>query len=345
MGTWGTGLFQDDFALDIKESYRERLKKGEDGEIITASLIEEHQDELNDPDTKTVFWLALADTQWKLGRLEPKVKENALQCILDGSDLERWENSARITYRSRQRVLSTLESRLLSPQPEKKILRSSIPKPYFCGWNNGDVYALKLCSEEAGKLKLAGRYLLLQMVDTYLWDEVKTIPIVYVKLTKDAELPKTIEEYNACEFVQVGFTNYKDRLLSLMGKMTKEEIEKLLKVEYRMDEYGFLPQYRFKLITTSNRVIPKSLIYVGNFEDAAKPENEFVQHKKINICSSFWGKDGIELEDFVLSSYRYHNLREGEIYTDPSLSSESLLEGIIKACSMVQPQDNKEGKI
>ena len=31
MGTWGTGIFQDDVALDIKDSYTERVRKGEDG--------------------------------------------------------------------------------------------------------------------------------------------------------------------------------------------------------------------------------------------------------------------------------------------------------------------------
>ena len=126
MGTWGTGIFQDDVALDIKDSYTERVRKGEDGGRVTADLIAEYQSEFDEPDTKAVFWLALADTQWKLGRLEPEVKERALQCIRDGSELERWESATAADYRARKRALSALEERLMTPQPAKKTFKQPI---------------------------------------------------------------------------------------------------------------------------------------------------------------------------------------------------------------------------
>ena len=154
MGTWGTGIFQDDVALDIKDSYTERVRKGEDGERVTADLIAEYQSEFDEPDTKAVFWLALADTQWKLGRLEPEVKERALQCIRDGSELERWKSATAADYRARKRALSALEERLMTPQPAKKTFKQ--PSPYYCGWQIGDVFALKLCGEKAEKLGFTG---------------------------------------------------------------------------------------------------------------------------------------------------------------------------------------------
>ena len=316
MGTWGTGIFQDDVALDIKDSYTERVRKGEDGERVTADLIAEYQSEFDEPDTKAVFWLALADTQWKLGRLEPEVKERALQCIRDGSELERWESATAADYRARKRALSALEERLMTPQPAKKTFKQ--PIPYYCGWQIGDVFALKLCGERAEKLGFTGRYLLMQTVDTCPWYPNKTIPIVYVKLTPAQELPKNPEEYEACEYIQISFTLYEDRFLPLSAIHMKEQIAERMKIKYERDEYGLLPEFRLSLITTSKRVIPKSLVYVGNFAGAVKPKREFIPHEKMNICTVRWGKDGADFEDYVMNRYCLHNLREMEGYSDPS---------------------------
>ena len=80
MGAYGTGLYQDDVAADVRDSYINELKKGRDNEEITEELIEKYAGEINDSDDSTVFWLALADTQWKNGRLLEKVKIKALRC-------------------------------------------------------------------------------------------------------------------------------------------------------------------------------------------------------------------------------------------------------------------------
>lgn len=316
MGTWGAGIFQDDVALDIKDSYTERVRKGEDGEIITADLIAEYQGEFDDPDTKNVFWLALADTQWKLGRLEAEVKERALQCIRDGSELKRWESTTPANYRARKKALSVLENRLMTPQPAKKTFKQ--PRPYYCGWQIGDVFALKLCGEKAEKLGFLGRYLLMQTVDMCPWYPNKTIPIVYVKLTPAQELPKSLEEYEACEYVQIFFTLYEDRFLPLSATHMKEQIAERKKIKYERDEYGLLPIFRLALLSTSKRVIPKSLIYIGNFAGAAKPKREFIPHDNSGIWTTFWGNNGEKLEEFVMECYRMHNLREMKGYSDPS---------------------------
>ena len=93
MGTWGTGIFQSDYALDVKDTYMDRIRKGEDDESVMNSLIAEYEREgdCNYDDTRYVFWLALAYIQWKTGRLDPMVKERALSCIQDGSELELWK--------------------------------------------------------------------------------------------------------------------------------------------------------------------------------------------------------------------------------------------------------------
>ena len=69
MDAWGTALFSDDTARDVRESYMELVGDGLTGEEATKALIGEWSASLNDPDESPVFWLALAATQWRCGRL------------------------------------------------------------------------------------------------------------------------------------------------------------------------------------------------------------------------------------------------------------------------------------
>ena len=50
------------------------------------------------------------------------------------------------------------------------------------------------------------------------------------------------------------------------------------------------------MITTSKRVIPKNLIYVGNFADAVHPEKEFISQFDADVKAYFWK----ELEENML---------------------------------------------
>ena len=129
MGTWGTGIFQSDYALDVKDTYMDRIRKGEDDESVMNSLIAEYEREgdCNYDDTRYVFWLALAYIQWKTGRLDPMVKERALSCIQDGSELELWKGETETTYRHRKKALADLEEALLSPQRKRTVYRQSSP--------------------------------------------------------------------------------------------------------------------------------------------------------------------------------------------------------------------------
>ena len=78
MGAWGPKLYQDDVAEDVRDYYKDQLKRGKTNEEVTNELIEDNYDIIQDEDEAPVFWFALADTQWNLGRLLPSVKEKAL---------------------------------------------------------------------------------------------------------------------------------------------------------------------------------------------------------------------------------------------------------------------------
>lgn len=238
MGTWGTGIFQSDYALDVKDTYMDRIRKGEDDESVMNSLIAEYEREgdFNYDDTRYVFWLALAYIQWKTGRLDPMVKERALSCIQDGSELELWKGETETTYRHRKKALADLEETLLSPQRKRTVYRQ--PKDYYCGWEIGDVYALKISEEMQPLFDSKAQYLLLCTVDTAKCQPWQTVPIVYVKLSNGGALPKNVKEYDECEYIQIGFTHYENRFYPLSGGNDKELIAERSKVKFEVNEYG-----------------------------------------------------------------------------------------------------------
>ena len=143
--------------------------------------------------------------------------------------------------------------------------------------------------------------------------------IVYVKITKDTNLPSNAEEYNQLEYVQTSFTKYEDRFLPIDARHMQEDIAEKAKINYQVDEYGFLPEYRVTLLNTSSRVIPRKLIYVGNFANSICPQKEFIPHSKYNIVSVSWKRFDETFETKMIKRYCGHNLRELSIYTDKNI--------------------------
>jgi len=90
MGAWGPKFYQDDVAQDVRDEYKELLKIGLSNEEATQKLIKDNHHLINDMDEGPIFWCALADTQWKSGRLLPEVKEKAIQYIEDGKHIKAW---------------------------------------------------------------------------------------------------------------------------------------------------------------------------------------------------------------------------------------------------------------
>ena len=190
-----------------------------------------------------------------------------------------------------------------------KIECNSKPK-FNCQWNNGDTFAYKIESELAKEKGLIDRFFVIRIVDDYLWNNEVVVPIVYVKITKDNSLPLTVNEYDKMEYVQTWFTRYEDRFLPIDMTRPSEDIAEKSKMKYTTDDYGFLPQYRLILLNTSKRVIPKKLIYLGSYPDAANPSNEFIPHTKDNIVVASWKV----FEDKMINRYCEHNLKELRIY-------------------------------
>jgi len=140
VGVWGTGLFSDDEACDIRNYYRQLLEDGTEDGAATRLTLEKFAPYLNESDS--VGRIALAVTQSKLGRLEPDVRDRALAIIDAGADLAVWELENPKLLSKRRAVLETARAQLTGPQPARRRVRP--PKRVLSGLAAGDVLALAL---------------------------------------------------------------------------------------------------------------------------------------------------------------------------------------------------------
>jgi len=137
---WGTGLFSDDAACDIRDHYRQLLEDGvEDGDATRLTL-EKFEPYLEESDS--IALIAFAVTQSKLGRLDPDVRDRALTVIDAGADLAVWERENPKLLSNRRAVLEKARAQLTGPQPDRRHLRP--PKRKLSGLAAGDILALAL---------------------------------------------------------------------------------------------------------------------------------------------------------------------------------------------------------
>ena len=155
MGAWGTAVFSDDTACDVRDGYLDLLGDGLSGPDATKKLVREWSKSLNDPDEAPVFWLALAATQWKYGRLETQVLQQALSAIDRGSDLSRWDVDSK-DYRKRRGVLDKLRAQLTSSQPPEKRVSKRFRESN--DWKIGELIAFRLISGGFVVLRVIGHH-------------------------------------------------------------------------------------------------------------------------------------------------------------------------------------------
>ena len=283
MGAWGVLLYQDDVAEEVRDAYIDRIRSGKSSQEATDELIEDYRCEIDDPEDGPIFWFALADTQWKYGRLLDSVKVRALEHIKDGSDLERWKAEGEKPAARRKAVLEKLEGKLLSPMPkEKKFGKSRL---FRCEWNDGDLYAYRMKSEEAEACGLSGKYILLRKVDEGFWHPGHIVPIVRLKLADEDKLPISVEEYDALEYYMIWRSKLDSIKLDqkwpvdiIEGTTERKSINDLI-----FDDKGFVPEYLLMLAITSKKQIRENFIYLGNFPNVRKPGNEYVPNNRMNI--------------------------------------------------------------
>jgi hypothetical protein len=140
VGTWGTGLFSDDLACDIRDHYRALVEDGVEDAAAARLTAEKYREYLEQPDG--IALLAFAITQSTLGRLDPDIRDKALAVLDRGADLDEWKRENPKQLPKRRAVLDKARAQLVGPQPARKRLRP--PKRVLSGLAAGDVLAFAL---------------------------------------------------------------------------------------------------------------------------------------------------------------------------------------------------------
>ena len=92
MGYWGSGLYANDTGMDVRDTYMDLLQDGMDDETAWNTMLKKFSEYIN-TDEEALFWYAAADTQWRLGRLRPEVRDKAMMWLARQGGLELWADS------------------------------------------------------------------------------------------------------------------------------------------------------------------------------------------------------------------------------------------------------------
>ena len=195
MGTWGAAIFADDDAQDLREEYRTILADAQSDTAASDAAAREYGADLTRLEDTTAFWLALALTQWKLGRVDPRVRAAALRIIDEDIDLAKWAGSPERSRRATA-LRKARRTFLMTAPPAKPI-----PKPLplqLPGWEFGEVVGYRMPN---------GRLVLLHHLYYAAWSVVRTkAPVVSILNWFEARVP------DAQEVTALTYINHDGRL-------------------------------------------------------------------------------------------------------------------------------------
>lgn len=133
MGAWGTGIYSNDLAEDVKEACKDifayyEVEQGNQKifEIYKEVIAQEWVD-----DNYASFWYALADWQWKHGMLSEEVKNKALELSEVYAGINDWiESGNKRDVIKRKRAIDALRNQLHRIQPplKKPVIQLITPK-------------------------------------------------------------------------------------------------------------------------------------------------------------------------------------------------------------------------
>jgi hypothetical protein len=127
MGTWGTGIYEDDTALDVRQEFLSHITTPSARERTWREYIADVEKSIygefkgDDADTVT---LALCCVELEKGLLTEETKRNTLEVIGSGRDIARWEDAAFEDLTKRKHEL-TLIRKYIEKYDGKPVKRKS----------------------------------------------------------------------------------------------------------------------------------------------------------------------------------------------------------------------------
>lgn len=209
MGTWGTGLYSDDIALDVRSDCNYYFSKYEPEKALDILLNVYYNPDLGDGfgDNATVIY-AIADFMWKKGILTGTFKSHVLALLDSYAGMDEWiESGNEKDIIKRKSVLDKFKEKILSPMPLKKkiIYRTPAVKPAF---KIGQI--IKVTIKDESKKDIWGwsydKYELVKsFVPTNFFDEAHRLGLTFYAICVDI---RELDNYQ--KFSDGSCINFKD---------------------------------------------------------------------------------------------------------------------------------------
>lgn len=197
MGTWGTGIGQNDTFCEIQEEFRSRAKDSNDYSAIAKEILSEESD---NPDYLNVIY-ALTDALWHSNALEPDLFEKILYYHAKGIDQDEWRANG-----ADERMLKKRNEKLqnfitkLSRQPKKNEIWK-LNKPTIILPQRGQLFWYRIKKTSYGALVIdiqdKGFFLLVAITEaldskrSYTADDLINIPLYTLAwFSEDCMMPE-----------------------------------------------------------------------------------------------------------------------------------------------------------
>lgn len=145
MGSWGTGINQNDTYQDLIIEFMDLYNDNIELKDIPELINKKHFNIQDDIDEYSSFWFAMAMGQWKCGELQLEVLERVKEIYETNKGLDLWneENGAeKGAFEKHRRAILKFIEKIKIPN-EKPIKRKKIiPRP--CFFKTGDCLSIKL---------------------------------------------------------------------------------------------------------------------------------------------------------------------------------------------------------
>lgn len=214
----------EDLQWNIREEYKGYIADGKSSEEATNLLINDYEELLQDRYVSDIFWITLAETQWKYGRLLADAKNRAIEAIDSGRDLERFGSDKKIIIK-RKKYLQEIKSKLLSAQPAPKGIRKQFQS--ISEFETGDVISFKTESDKYVLMRVIGllgttdnNSPIVEFLDWYKQtlpteEEIQTLKI------REEIFPLPNKKYNKFNLVHVKAKDYPREKVSLIFRSSK----------------------------------------------------------------------------------------------------------------------------
>jgi hypothetical protein len=144
MGTWGTGILENDNSNEIYDLYFEHYQNGIKPTEILKLIKKEYNHLDKEDDSICDFWFTIALALWETCSLEKRVFNKVAKCITDETDLKIWAKleADDETIKERKKVLNKFLKQIQKPREKPKTRKKIIKRPPV--FNVGDCISFKL---------------------------------------------------------------------------------------------------------------------------------------------------------------------------------------------------------